>query len=124
MTQELTFTELRHRQKLGLEPLTTGKKPPKPIPQQSKKRVREQRKYVKIVAAAAAKDNECEVKIKGVCTFFMSGMHHVIKRSPDNFIKRENLLRCCTPCNGWIEQNSKQAKELGFVISKFKKWEH
>ncbi len=115
----MTFQQTLLAIKNGQQP-KTGAKPKKAIAKLSKKRQKVQRKYVKIVAAEANKDNECQVK-SPVCTFFMSGMHHVIKRSPNNLINLDGLLKCCTPCNGFLETNDAWGREQGFVKSKFKK---
>lgn len=88
------------------------------IKPESKKRAGLNRQYRKLVKGEAEKDNECQVK-SPVCTFFMQGMHHVIKRTEGNLIDMDNLLKCCNSCNRFLEQNDAWAREQGFVKSKF-----
>jgi len=89
------------------------------IPKQSKKRIKEQAEYVKAVKEIITDETVCKIGAPG-CTRIPSGLHHLQKRSPGNLTKKSNVIPCCSSCNLWIEENSKQAKEQGFTISKFK----
>ena len=92
----------------------------KPIAPLSKKRVKMQVEYRKIVKAAIEKDNRCTVK-SPVCSGFAQGFNHLQKRSPANIILNENLELSCNPCNLFIEENTEWAKVNGHLISRFKK---
>jgi hypothetical protein len=101
-----------------LNPVVKEKKVYK-IPARSKKRVKEQKVYVEIVKDLLDKDNSCKIGAPG-CTKIASGLHHLQKRSPKNWLEKSNLIPACTSCNGWLESNSKEGVRMGFVKSKFK----
>lgn len=107
-------------------PVCRRPKKPKKIyrlPKMSAKRKKESRVYKKIVVEMARKDDECELKIPGVCTGIMNGLDHTQKRSPKNFLDKKNLKRACNACNVYKEtsEGQKWAKENGHHISRFKK---
>lgn len=91
---------------------------PKPIPQKSEKRKKEDKEYAAINKKKLAGDAPCKVR-SPVCTGKAQGQHHKQKRSPGNLTDEKNLIDCCNPCNGYIEQHPKWAKANGFTISKF-----
>jgi len=100
-------------------------KPTKPIPQQSKKRIKEQRIYRKILDKKAAENNLCEVR-SPVCTGYMEGGNHIQPRLPSNFIDPDNIERSCNVCNWWITNTAEGqawAKQNGHHISRHKKIE-
>jgi hypothetical protein len=90
------------------------------IPHQSKKRVKDQREYVKIVKEAAKVDDRCKIKSPD-CTGKMEGLNHKQKRSPKNLLMITNLERACNACNNFVENNTAWAKANGHLISRFKK---
>lgn len=91
------------------------------------KKVSDKRKEInKIYAPASRKRREanpfCLIKIPGVCTNWTQGIHH-----PSGKVTTDLLLSavvgnhidgvpCCNACNGWIESNSKKAKEMGLKV--------
>lgn len=45
------------------------------------------------------------------------GLHELLKRSHGGSITDpENLLRCCSPCNSWVEDNPTLAWRAGLVV--------
>lgn len=98
----------------------TSVKAPKTMNKKSDNRKEDQKQYKKIVKEMAAKSNRCEVKAPG-CTKIMSGLHHIVKRSPENLLDKNNLIRACNSCQGYIEQHPKWAIENLVSKSKFKK---
>lgn len=90
------------------------------IAARSKKRIREQLKYLKIVAEKMSESNLCEIR-SPVCTGVAEGLDHIQKRSPANWLKKDNLQRACNACNQYKETHPVWAKENGHSISKFKK---
>lgn len=90
------------------------------IPKRSKKRILEQKEYVEIVKSAIEEDNECEIKSPD-CIYFADGLDHSQKRSPKNFLDKNNLKRACSPCNFYKELHPKWATKNGHSISRFKK---
>lgn len=50
------------------------------------------------------------------CGRFAIGLHEVRKRSAGgSLVDRDNLLRCCGPCNSWVEDHPRLAHEAGLV---------
>lgn len=90
------------------------------IPKRSKKRIIEQKEYLGKVKAAAAIDDNCEIR-SPVCTGKMQGFNHPQKRTPKNWLDPKNHERSCNECNGYIEIHTEWAKEHGHFISKFAK---
>lgn len=91
------------------------------IPPRSKKRIKEQPIYRKIVADKMEKlDGVCELRLPG-CNYFAEGGDHRVKRSPKNYIDPNNIFLACNFCNTEKERLSKLAIETGITISKFKK---
>lgn len=112
----MTYIETRRLQKLGK--LAPVKKSKKPIPKKSKKRIKQDRQYKKLVVIKMAEDVTCELKTP-VCTYYAEGLDHTQKRSPANVLKKVNTKRSCNACNLWKELNPKQAEEMGISVSKF-----
>ena len=90
------------------------------IPPRSKKRIVEQKEYVKIVKEMMAENDKCEIKEEG-CQIFASGLHHQKKRSPDTFLDKKYLIRACSNCQSWAELFPLDAIKKGHSVSKFKK---
>ena len=90
------------------------------IPVRSKKRIKEQKEYVKIVKEKLTANEECELK-SPVCIYFADGLDHTVKRSPNNFLDEKNTKNSCSPCNLYKELHPKWAIKNGHSKSKFKK---
>lgn len=80
----------------------------------------EEKAYKKLVKEMVAVNNRCEIKAEG-CTKIAEGLHHKQKRTPNNYLNKNNLIRACNNCNTWIENNPLEAIEKGFSVSKHKK---
>ncbi|WP_428400337.1 hypothetical protein ABDK00_014210 [Niabella insulamsoli] len=92
-----------------------------PIPKKSQTQKDLDKEYSKLVQDMRNESPLCEVKIKGVCTGIMEGLHHLQKRTRKNLCDRNNVIRACNACNSWIEKNPLEAMDLGLSISKHKK---
>jgi hypothetical protein len=108
----------RQQQKLGLAVKEEKKK--KPISIKSVKRMAEERLYKKQLKEILAENPNCEIKSPG-CTKVATGLHHLQKRSPKNYRKRENLIRACNNCNLFVENNPNDPISKKVTISRFKK---
>lgn len=95
-------------------------KPTKPIAKKSDKRKEVDKEYRKIVKEFLKKNPNCEIKAPG-CDKIATGLHHLVKRSPNNLTDRKNLKRACNSCQLWIEENPVESMKLGHSKSKFKK---
>ena len=109
----------RQKQKLGLA--VKEEKKLKHISMKSLKRKAEEKLYNRQKKEMLEENPFCEIKIPGVCTKVATGLHHLQKRSPTNYRKRENLVRSCNECNLFIENNPTDKLSLKFTISRFKK---
>ena len=86
----------------------------------SKKRVKMQREeYVPMVKQMLSEDPTCHVKKSPQCNNLASGLQHLVKRSAKNLCDPKNVIRCCTPCQNWIEENSLEAIAAGVSKSKY-----
>lgn len=104
---------------LGLTP-APEKNVIKKIPLKSVKRIVEEKLYNRQVKEMISENPFCEIKAPG-CTSKATGAHHKQKRSPDNYLKRSNLVRSCASCNLFIEEHPEHKISKKFTISKFKK---
>ena len=51
------------------------------------------------------------------CTREAIGLHELRKRGQGGSLTdRANLLRCCGPCNSWVEDHPNLAHEAGLVL--------
>jgi hypothetical protein len=91
----------------------------KPIKKKSAKRSSQEKDYKKILLEMKAESDLCELKVPGVCTGKMEGLHHQKKRGA-NYLNRKYLRRACNACNGWCESHPLEAIEMGLSISKHK----
>lgn len=58
-------------------------------------------------------DKMCQAKIYN-CSLKAHDVHHMSGRVGDNMLDTSNWLAVCRSCHTWIENNPKEAKELGF----------
>ena len=91
----------------------------KPIAKMSAKRKELQNLYVGIVKNMLKENPNCQIK-SPACEGKASGLHHKIKRSEKNLCEASNLIRACSKCNLYVEENDAWGREKGFVKSKFK----
>ena len=108
----------RRAKMMGKEIVEVAKKKTKIKPLSDKRKVL-QKEYRAKVKAMMKENDRCGIKAPG-CSGKASGLHHLCKRSAKNLLEDSNLIRSCSSCNLWVEENDKQARDLGFVKSKFK----
>lgn len=97
-----------------------------PLRARSVKREREHRtEYLPLVRQMAAESTACELGplLRAVdgswrgCGGVMSGLHHLAKRSAGGALSdRGNVMRACSPCNGFVEDHPLLAHEAGLVL--------
>lgn len=89
------------------------KKKTQPIRKRSKKEMVRHRQYVKMIVKMFEEDDNCEVRIPGICTGKMQGGQHKKRRGVNLF---KHVLRSCNACNFWAELNPKEAIKMGIAI--------
>jgi hypothetical protein len=91
----------------------------------SRKRASLQRRYSSFVSAMLAVDKRCEVgpRIRRAihhyrgCRRTATGLHHLRKRSAGGALcDPDNVMRSCDPCNVWVEDHPRLARDLGLVV--------
>ena len=90
------------------------------IPRKTKKLASKERQYAKMVREMAAESTECEIRVPGVCTGVMEGVHHSKGRGKFLLV-RKYLKRACNPCHRYIETHPQYAMEHGFSVSRLTK---
>ena len=91
---------------------------PKSISPVSKKRQVEMDEYSKKRIAFLALKPFCEANLVGTCTRTSTDVHHKQGRVAENFLTIRTWMAVCRNCHTWIENNPKEAKELGFSESR------
>lgn len=76
------------------------------------------RELKKLVPIFLAKHPECEIK-SPVCTHEATIVHHKKGRGKVDVTNVKTFVASCPPCNGWVEQNDKKARDQGHKVSKF-----
>ena len=117
---ESNYLIQRRLRKLGI--IEPDKKPvANKIPTKSVKRKAEELLYKKQLKEMMEESSYCEIKVPGVCKTLATGLHHLQKRGVKNYRDRKNLVRACSECNLFIEENPTNPISLKFTISRFKK---
>ena len=98
---------------------------PRPVKRKSVNQVSENGKDTKsmlkrLYAVYLAKRTKCKIK-SPVCTGEAICVHHTRGRSAQYLLDQETWLPSCVPCNLYVEQYPKWAKERGFIKSKLAK---
>ena len=83
----------------------------------SKKQSANLRQYKKVREAYLESNPNCEAKTSN-CTYIAQEIHHVRGRCGNLLQDDSNFLSVCRNCHVWIENNVKEAKELGFSKSR------
>ena len=93
-----------------------------PIAKLSDKRKKIERKEYQPAANAVKRsgDKACQV-MSPVCIKSPVRPHHLAGRDGKNLTDLNRMIRCCDPCNIYIERHSTWAKNHGFKISKHEK---
>jgi len=94
----------------------------KPIAAVSPKRRRANANYRKFAQSKRKGVGRCELG-SPVCRYTPDGIHHVIKLSQDGALmpgakavaQGQIFMVSCNPCNGWVEDHPKEARERGWV---------
>lgn len=55
----------------------------------------------------------CEIR-SPVCTMFATVLNHNAGRDGDQLLNKDDLARCCPPCNDYIESHHEWARVRGF----------
>ena len=89
----------------------------KPIPPRSQKRSKEERLYVAKRIIFIQEHPMCEAHISGICTEYATEVHHKHsgKDREQSFIDEKTWMAICRNCHNWIHNNSRDARELGFL---------
>lgn len=100
---------------------TTKPKPTarqKKLPPRSPKRIKEEAEYSKERKVFLVARPMCEAHIAGICTQHSTDVHHKAGRSGDLYLDKRYWLAVCRACHMWIETHPKEARELGYSLSK------
>lgn len=97
---------------------------PDPIRKVSKKRQRANVNYRKFARSKRKGVGKCELN-SPVCRHTPDGIHHVIKLSQGGALmpgakaarQGQIFMVSCNPCNQWVEDHPKEARERGWVKS-------
>ena len=90
----------------------------KPIASRSPKRAKQEREYLKKRKDFLYYHPLCQAKIPNICTTHATDVHHKQGRIGQLLTDETKFLAVCRQCHDWIETHPKEAKELGFSISK------
>ena len=94
------------------------KKEIKPIAPRSPKRAKQEREYLKIRKDFLYYHPLCQANIPSTCKTHSTDVHHKKGRIGQLLTDETKFLSVCRPCHDWIETHPKEAKDLGFSISK------
>jgi len=75
------------------------------------------REYKKVREKYLDKHPSCEAKIDG-CHLEANQIHHKKGRIGNLLVDDNYFLAVCGNCHHWIENNPKEAKELGFSLNR------
>lgn len=99
--------------KLSISKPTTKK----PIPPRSQKRSKEEKLYSAKRIIYLQDHPMCEAHLPGICTDYSTDIHHKYsgKDRSEYFLDIKTWMSICRACHSWIHDNSKNARELGFL---------
>lgn len=104
------------------KPKPTAKR--KALPSRSQKRVKEEAEYSKERKVFLLANPMCQAHLTGICTQHATDVHHKAGRSGDLYLNKEYWFAACRACHMWIETHPKEARELGFSVSKIQNGEN
>lgn len=86
------------------------------IPRVSKKRAKEEIKYIKVRYEYLNNHKFCEAKLPG-CTVSSTDIHHIRggEERSKTFLDSSTYMAVCRVCHNRIHLNSKEARELGYL---------
>lgn len=103
-----------------IKPIKPIKKQSKTIAQVSNKRAKEQKIYSAKRIIFLVDNPYCEAKLVG-CTKVSTDVHHTAGRIGKNYLDESTWKALCRECHKWVEENPKEAKDLGLSISRLNK---
>lgn len=89
----------------------------KPIPQRSPTRLKLELQYSKVRKVFLSNHPVCEAHLSG-CTTQATDVHHKAGRVGKLYLDESKWLALCRACHSWIETHPKEAREMGFSISR------
>lgn len=90
----------------------------KPIAPRSPKRAKQEREYLKKRSSYLLSSPLCNAKLQNICTTHATDVHHMQGRIGNLLTDETKFLAVCRACHDWIETHPKEAKELGYSISR------
>lgn len=90
---------------------------PKPIPKIAKKQKKVLDEYSKKRIAYLALYPFCQAKLHN-CTHYAVEIHHKAGKVGKLYTLVSNFLAVCRSCHNWLENHSKEAKEMNFSESR------
>ena len=90
----------------------------KPLANRSTKRAKQEREYLKIRKSFLLSSQGCQASLPKICTRQVTDVHHMKGRIGNLLTDPTYFLAVCRPCHNWIEEHPKEAKELGYSISR------
>lgn len=98
-----------------------GKKPKKPtvrkpLRARSLKRQKQEKEYSDRRKIFLENNPHCQICIPGICTYHSTEVHHTNDRYGDKLNDETFWKATCRVCHQWVHLNSKEARELGFLI--------
>jgi len=63
----------------------------------------------------------CQAHIPGICTGHATDVHHKAGRVGDLLLDVTYWLAACRACHDWIERHPKEAKVIGFSLTRIDK---
>ena len=94
------------------------KKVKKPINKKSANKKAVDRELKKLVPIFLAQNPICQIQ-SPVCTREATCAHHTKGRGKVDVLDVKKMKASCSPCNLWVEENDKKARDLGHKVSKF-----
>lgn len=93
----------------------------KRIPSRSPKRAKEEQEYSRRRKEFLSQHPMCQAHIPGVCTGQATDVHHKAGRVGDLLLNILYWLAACRACHTYIELHPKEAKEMGFSLTRLDK---
>jgi hypothetical protein len=95
--------DAKPRQQIKRTPL---QKKPYKIKATSKKRAGQLQEYKTLKEEFLAVNDECQIKVPGICTYSALVIHHTNGRENERLLIVEDWLASCPECNIWIETSA------------------
>jgi len=89
-----------------------------PIAPRSTKRAKQEREYLKLRKNFLYYHPLCQARIPSICKTHATDVHHKQGRIGQLLTDESKFLAVCRQCHDWIETHPKEAKQLGYSISR------